>query len=200
MKFVREIADIYRLKVPFDDLYTSVFLIKTAQGNALVDCATYASDVDEYIVPALNALGLSLADIKYLIFTHNHGDHAGGKARVLELAPTIEVVQTVRPIMLNGLMVCEMKGHTLDCIGVFDENSKTLISGDGLQGAGVGKYRCSLASKDEYLKTIETLKKDERIENILFSHAYEPWNKDGAFGRENVEKILNDCVDYIKGE
>ena len=200
MKFEREIAGIYRLKVPFENLYTSVFLIRTEQGNALVDCATYDSDIDEYIVPALNERGLSLADIKYLLLTHNHGDHAGGKSRIVELAPTIEIVQTVRPILLNGLTVCEMKGHTLDCIGVFDENSKTLIAGDGLQGAGVGKYRCSLASKGEYAKTIERIEKNEQIENILFSHAYEPWYKDGAFGREEVKKCLKDCIDYMKGE
>ena len=71
MVFEEELKNIYRLKVPFEDLYTSVFLIKTKQGNALVDCATYASDVDDYIVPALSMLGLRLEDIAYLILTHN---------------------------------------------------------------------------------------------------------------------------------
>ena len=201
MKFENIIGGIYRLKIPFESIYTSVFLIKTEQGNALVDCATYASDVDEYILPALNQQGLRLTDIAYLILTHNHSDHAGGKARILELTPTIEMINAGRSIFIKGLTMYALKGHTLDCIGIFDEHSGTLISGDGLQGAGVGKYRCSLANKEEYLKTIERIERDKKIKNILFSHAYEPWYKDCAFGREEIEKCLQDCKKYaIIGE
>lgn len=200
MSFFREIGGIYRLKVPFENLYTSVFLIKTESGNALVDCATYASDVDEVIIPALNGLGVRAADIRYLILTHSHGDHAGGKERLLQYAPSLEVVQTADLILPNGLTTYAMKGHTLDCIGVFDETSGTLISGDGLQGAGVGKYRCSLASREEYLKTIEKIEKDKNVKNVLFSHAYEPWYQDGAFGRNEVEKCLKDCKKFAGKE
>ena len=201
MNFEKEIGDIYRLKIPFDgDVYTSVFLIRTEQGNVLVDCATCAGDVDEYILPALGGAGLKLADILYLVLTHKHADHIGGKTRALELAPNIEIVQANRPISLNGITIYEMKGHTLDCIGILDERSGTLIAGDGLQGYGVGKFRCSLESKEEYIKTIDKIKKDGRIKNILFSHAYEPWYKDGAFGREEVENCLQDCIEYVNKE
>ncbi|MBQ8319384.1 MAG: MBL fold metallo-hydrolase [Clostridia bacterium] len=200
MSFVKEVEGVYRLKVPFEDLYTSVFLILTEQGNVLVDSATYVSDVDNYITPALKEMGLSITDIHYLVLTHKHGDHVGGKNRILELAPSIKIVQEIPLIALKGLTVYEMKGHTLDCIGVLDIQSGTLISGDGLQGAGVGKYRCSLKSNEEYIKTIERIRQDKRIENILFSHAYEPWDKDGVFGREEVERCLLDCIKYIKGE
>lgn len=193
MIFNKEIGEVYRLKVPFEDLYTSVFLIRKEQGNVLVDSATYVRDVDDYIIPALEEMGLSITDIHYLVLTHNHGDHVGGKERLLELVPNIKIVQNEWDNLLNGITVYELKGHTLDCIGVFDQHSRTLISGDGLQGAGVGKYRCSLENKDEYIKTIEKIRRDKRVENILFSHAYEPWNKDGAFGREEVEKCLQDC-------
>ena len=198
MRFARAIAEIYRLKVPFEDLYTSVFLIKTEQGNALVDCATYDSDIDEYIIPALAKMRLKLTDIRYLILTHKHRDHAGGLKRVFELCPSLEIVDKMRTLALNGITMYALKGHTLDCIGVLDERSKTLISGDGLQGAGVGKYRYSLASRAEYLKTVERIEQDKRIENILFSHAYKPWNNDGVFGRNEVEKVLGDCIDCIK--
>ena len=197
-RFENIIGGIYRLKIPFEDLYTSVFLIRTEHGNALVDCATYDCDIDEYILPALKEIGLSLTDINFLILTHSHGDHAGGKNRILELAPSIKIVQEIPSIILKGLTVYELKGHTLDCIGVFDEDTGTLISGDGLQGAGVGKYRCSLANKDEYLKTIDKIEQNEKVRNILFSHAYEPWYKDGAFGREEIEKCLQDCKKYAK--
>ena len=135
-----------------------------------------------------------------MILTHCHEDHAGGIARILELAPNIEVVQSVKGIDLSGISLCYLKGHTLDCIGVFDKKSKTLISGDGLQGDGVEKYRCSIINKEEYLKTIKMIEDDESIENILFSHAYEPWYKDYARGREEVKRCLKDCKKTIIGE
>lgn len=200
MSFVKEVEGVYRLKVPFENLYTSVFLILTEQGNVLVDSATYVSDVDNYITPALKEMGLSITDIHYLVLTHKHGDHAGGKDKILELAPSIKIVQEIASIILEGLIVYELKGHTLDCIGVLEERSGTLISGDGLQGYGVGKYRCSLESKDEYIKTIEKIRQDKRIEHILFSHAYEPWCQDRAWGKEQILMILEDCMRAIKGE
>ena len=198
MSFKRERQGVYRLKVPFEDLYTSVFLIKTKKGNALIDCARADSDVDEYIVPALNELGLDLDDIKYLVLTHLHGDHAGGKSRILSLSPNIQVIQSSMILEIDDIILLEMKGHTLDSIAVFYKRSSTLISGDSLQGLGVGKYRCSLEDKSEYLKTIEKVKKDKKIKNILFSHAYEPWNTDSVFGRRNVEKVLTDCINCVK--
>jgi hypothetical protein len=73
----------------------------------------------------------------------------------------------------------------------------TLISGDGLQGAGVDKYRCYLLDSSAYLETINRVKNDERIENILFSHAYEPWNCDTAYGRAAVDMCLAECLKYI---
>ena len=198
MSFEKQVENVYRLKVPFDgEVYTSVFLIKSEQGNVLVDCATHASDIDEYILPALRGLGLTLNDIKYLILTHKHSDHSGGETRILELAPDIEIIQSKQSISLKGIIIYEMKGHTQDCIGVLDISTGTLISGDGLQGYGVGKYRCSLESKEEYLKTINKVSKDERVKNILFSHAYEPWNKDAAFGCEEVKNCLNDCIKFV---
>ena len=177
-----------------------MFLIRTKRDNILIDCATTGGDVDSYILPALAKIGLSIADIRYLILTHSHADHAGGKESILQYNPSVEIVAFERDFSKNGATVYEMKGHTLDCVGVFDEWTGTLIAGDGLQGAGVGKYRCSLESKAEYLKTINKIQRDKKIKNILFSHAYEPWYKDGAFGREQVEKCLQDCINCIKGE
>lgn len=201
MSFYREIGEIYRLKVPFDgEVYTSVFLIKNAEGNVLIDCATTAEDVDGYILPALEEAGVPLDKVKYLVLTHQHGDHAGGQYRILQHNPRIKIVTDLEEKLLNGLTVYAMKGHTLDSVGVFDQDTHTLVAGDGLQGYGVGKYRCTLENPDEYLKTIGHLKKDGNITNVLFSHAYEPWYKDGAFGREEVERCLQDCINYVKGE
>ncbi len=197
MLFTREIGEIYRLKVPFDGIYTSVFLIKTPTANLLIDCASYDSDIDEYLIPALNDFGLQITDIAYLVLTHLHSDHAGGVKRIKELHPTIKVIQDGVYELPSGVSVYELKGHTIDCIGVFDRESGTLISGDGLQGESIGRYRCSLESRVEYLKTLDKIQADRRIQNILLSHAYEPWRKDGAFGREEVEKRIKDCRKII---
>ena len=195
-EFIEEAAGIYRLKVPFDDLYTSVFLVKAEGKNILIDCATTEEDVVEYIVPALKSAGIEIGDIDILVVTHDHEDHSGGLPYVLALAPEIEVVTDARTLA-KGVSTYPLPGHERNFVGVLDERTHTLISGDGLQGAGVGKYRCYLADKEAYLKTITALQEDERIENLIFSHAYEPWYEDHISGRENVLDCLKTCMQYI---
>lgn len=197
-KFYKEAKGIYRLKVPFNAIYTSVFLIQSPSSVILVDCATTSEDVDQYIVPALGEMGYECSDIGMLVLTHKHRDHSGGASRVLTLAPSIEVVTDVRTLC-DEICTYPMAGHTEDCIGILDMRSNTLIAGDGLQGAGVDKYRCSLKKPEAYLKTIERIQNDERIENVLFSHAYEPWNRDSAIGRHAVDACLSECIKYING-
>ena len=198
-EFIEVINGIYRLRVPFEAIYTSVFLIKSPSGAILVDCATTDKDVDECIVPALKKMGYELSDIGTLVLTHKHSDHAGGLERVLSLAPNVEVVRDVRELF-DGICTYPLAGHTEDCIGALDIRSDTLISGDGLQGAGVDKYRCYTKVPAAYLETLERIANDKRIENILFSHAYEPWNRDCAFGRKEVDHCLLECKKHMNGE
>ena len=195
--FKKEKIWIYRLKIPFDTVYTSVFLIRSAFGNLLVDCASSGEDVERYILPSLEKKGLSLSEINALILTHRHSDHAGGLSKILELAPSIKVISDVREIY-DGIFTYPMAGHTEDCIGLLDIHSGTLISGDGLQGAGVDKYRCSVKLPEAYTHTLERIRNDGRIENILFSHAYEPWNSDAALGRKRVLECIEECLNYLK--
>ena len=193
--FLREQEGIYRLRVPFEELYTSVFLVVTPQRLILVDCATTDDDVEHCIIPALKEMGRELCDIDAIVLTHRHGDHAGGIDCILRHAPNIEVVTDARELA-DGIYTYELHGHTKDCIGVLDTRTSTLISGDGIQGMGIGKYRCSLEDRGAYLQTLERVRSDERIENILFSHAYEPWNIDSARGREAVVECINFCIEY----
>ena len=197
--FYKVTDGIYRLKVAFDAIYTSVFLIQSPSGAIMVDCATTSEDVDQYIVPALKKMGYEPSNIKTIVLTHKHSDHAGGLERVLALAPDIEVV-TGECALCEGVYTYSMAGHTEDCIGIFDMRSHTLISGDGLQGAGVDRYRCSVKNRESYLETIKKIKNDRRIENILFSHAYEPWNRDSVIGRQAVDDCLLECMKYVSLE
>jgi glyoxylase-like metal-dependent hydrolase (beta-lactamase superfamily II) len=195
-EFYKEAQDIYRLKIPFDTVYTSVFLIKAPSRVILVDCATTARDVEDVILPALAELGYTPTDVDTLVLTHRHGDHAGGLDTLLRHAPQLEVVTDIRSLA-DGVCTYPMGGHTKDAIGVLDTRTGTVISGDGLQGAGVDKYRCYTEDPKMYLETLARVREDARIANILFSHAYEPWLADRAFGREQVLACLDDCLQYV---
>ena len=62
-KFHNATDGIYRLKILFDTVYTSVFLVETDIGDILVDCASNARDVDEFIVPALEKMGRNIGKV-----------------------------------------------------------------------------------------------------------------------------------------
>ena len=195
--FKEEVSGIYRLRVPFGKIYTSVFLIKDEGKNILVDTATTDLDIDNYVIPALRALGIQPCDITNVVITHNHADHAGGLPRLLFYAKGAEIVKH-QTSLSKSVCTCSLPGHTGNFIGVLDMRSATLISGDGLQGAGVDIYRTSVESAASYKDTIEKIRKDERVKNLLFSHSYEPWYCDGVYGREDVNRVLSDCLNYIK--
>ena len=197
MGFEREADRIYRLKVPFEDLYTSVFLIESESGVILMDCATTAKDVDTYILPALGEMGYTPADVWAIVLSHRHSDHAGGLARLLAHAPQMKVVEGEEKLT-ESLLTYPMAGHCKDCIGVLDLCTHTLLSGDGLQGEGVGKYRCGVDDDGAYLQTLARVEQDERIERILFSHAYEPWYCDAISGRSAVLQCVADCRIALK--
>ena len=194
--FEKVIGGIYRLKIPFDTVYTSVFLVVSESGAVLVDCATTNADVEGYILPALACMGYKITDVKAIVITHNHGDHAGGLSRILYYAPNIKVIREACTLF-DGLETYPLYGHSKEMIGLFDSRTGTLISGDGLQGAGVDKYRAYAEDKAAYYETLERIKADERVENLVFSHAYEPWFEDCVFGREGVLDALKECKKYI---
>jgi hydroxyacylglutathione hydrolase len=88
--FEEIVKDIYLLKIPFGGAWTGVMLIK-GQQKVLIDSGWRKEDVDEYIIPALKKLKLSLDDIDWLCNTHSHGDHIGGFARLKEIYPELKV-------------------------------------------------------------------------------------------------------------
>ena len=55
---VKLTTDIYRLQIPFSNIYTCMFLIRTPEGTVVYDTGTYGSDISNYLVPALQELGM----------------------------------------------------------------------------------------------------------------------------------------------
>lgn len=76
--------DVYLLKVPFGPVWTGVTLLR-GKENILIDSSASSGDVDRYVIPALQDLGLEVKDIHCLVSTHSHGDHIGGHARLRQL-------------------------------------------------------------------------------------------------------------------
>ncbi|WP_156252692.1 MBL fold metallo-hydrolase [Pseudactinotalea terrae] len=90
-RFTHIAGDVHLLKVPFTGVWTGVTLVLSDDAPILVDSGGMSETVDSTIVPALAEMGLSLADIGWVLATHIHGDHVGGIARMRELAPSIKV-------------------------------------------------------------------------------------------------------------
>jgi metallo-beta-lactamase class B len=73
----------------FDNLYTigqvevSAQALVTDAGIVIFDTLNSEDEAKNIIVPNLVKLGLNPADIKYIVITHEHGDHYGG-ARYLQ--------------------------------------------------------------------------------------------------------------------
>ncbi len=201
MSLIEIAKGILLLKIPFEDLYTSVFFVESEEGLAIIDCATTADDVDTYILPALKSIG---KDATHLLLTHSHGDHAGGAVHLLARCPHMRV-QTFQSMELprfsslqdgdvvqGRLQMLALPGHSSYSVGYLDLPTKTLISGDCLQLAGVGKYVNGIRYPDRYLSSIERLKAME-IHRIIASHDYVPLGS-LAEGREAVLHYLDTCA------
>jgi metallo-beta-lactamase class B len=73
----------------FDNLYYvgmtefSAWAVTTSQGIILID-AIYDYSIEDEVDGGLKKLGLSPADIKYVIVSHGHLDHAGGAKHLQE--------------------------------------------------------------------------------------------------------------------
>lgn len=195
---------ISRLKIPFEDLTTTVYFYESNEGVAIIDSATYASDVDNYILPALEELKISRDKVKNLLLTHSHGDHAGGIKRLSEIfsKATVgasfetglknQIILEDNQKILGNLVAVSLSGHTENSFGFFDTATKTLLSGDCLQLNGIGKYRNNVANAKMYEKSISKLKKMD-IERIVAAHEFEPLGS-LARGKEEVAVYLEECL------
>lgn len=198
--------DIMRLKVPFENIYTAVFLIKTEHGAMLIDAAACERDVNDVILPALGEC-IDPGEIKYLLCTHLHGDHGGGirfllphlknakvaaaAHRAIELYGN-ENVHTVQDgNVLLGLKILHLPGHSSDAVAVFDERTKALICGDAVQLYGITRYGCGVGLPHEYRRSLARLA-DMKISRLIASHEYYPLGSTAE--GEAVKEYINEAI------
>lgn len=74
-EFEEVLPGTFLLKVPFGPVWTGIILVR-GEKNFLIDSSHLAPE--KYLIPALEALGLKIGDIDWLLNTHVHGDHIGG--------------------------------------------------------------------------------------------------------------------------
>lgn len=72
--------------------WVSAWLVKTDDGAVLID--TLYGQFTDNLVENIKAMGVDLADIKYVLMTHGHFDHVGGAAKLKPLLPNARFVMT----------------------------------------------------------------------------------------------------------
>lgn len=83
---------------PFDNVefvgicWVSAWLIHTDEGSVLID--TLYGPFKNTIIENIKKTGTDFADIKYVLMTHGHFDHAGGAAALKPLLPNAKFVMT----------------------------------------------------------------------------------------------------------
>ncbi|MBQ8509700.1 MAG: MBL fold metallo-hydrolase [Clostridia bacterium] len=199
---------IYRLKVPFADNFTSVFLVRTSEGDALLDCATTESDASDHILPALVDFG---ANVRWIAVSHDHSDHVGGLPYVAAGLPGAQVCMLEEaPIarypghrllhdgdtLAGCLRVLNLPGHTDHSLGLLDERTMTLLTFDSLQLGGVSRWGTGLGFPSLYRQTIARLRTME-FDNIVAAHEYVPLGAI-AKGRAAVEVYLTECLNDVR--
>lgn len=204
---------IYRLQIPFSNIYTCMFLICTPVGTVVYDTGTYASDISNYLVPALQELNMGTPCC--VVVSHNHGDHAGGLAAFHELYPEATIcagseackerVDGEVQVLCDGMELCavlkvvHIPGHTLDTLGIYDSRTKALISGDCLQAYGIygkGKWGTSIAYPRAHLEALDRLENMD-IQALYTAHHYEPCGN-SAEGKEHVQNYILQCRKALK--
>ncbi len=79
-------AGIYPLTEPLDGRSLTVILVVSPRGVVLVDTGL-AQTPERLVLPALTALGLAPADVRFVVITHSDIDHSGGLGVMLAAAP-----------------------------------------------------------------------------------------------------------------
>jgi glyoxylase-like metal-dependent hydrolase (beta-lactamase superfamily II) len=126
--------------------FVSAYLLIRGGEAAVVDLGTDGSA--DAIGSALQAAGSGFGQVRHIILTHQHADHAGGLAGV---APQVDAAcyageadvaaitsaKPLRPVKdgdeVFGLRIIGTPGHTAGHVSVFDPSTGVLVAGDALR-------------------------------------------------------------------
>ncbi len=184
---------VYRVCIPLENIYTTAFIFTGDDGLAVYDTGSDEDDVRRYILPILAKFD---AELKYIVISHMHHDHSGGASALLAVYPTARVVADVDGELLFGrYRTVRLPGHSPDCMGILDESTRTLYSGDCLQQYGITRFPTALEVPDEYPKSLDRVR-HLKPKTIIASHNYVPcgWRVDGE---AEVDALLAACEDAI---
>ena len=96
----------------------------------------------------------------------------------------------------DRLKLIATPGHDDDCVCFYDLKTKTLITGDSLQGNGTASQGTALyMSLQDYKSSLNKLKQMD-ICNIVSGHPYLV-SGDKAIGREKVIEYLDSCEKIV---
>ncbi len=211
MEITKINENIYRTVTPYKDIWTTLYLIKTENGDLLFDAASFDEDAENYTVPFLEACDVTKESLKYIFISHDHSDHAGGLKALLPLYPNTVVLSrstelrnrfaeydVISPnegdVFLECLKVVPVVGHTSDCAGLIDTRTKTFITGDCLQVWGIvgsQNWAANIRFPVDYFADIEKVRKMD-INEIYTAHDYYPIGFK-AIGKEEIDRYLDGC-------
>ena len=208
--------NIHKITLPYKDIFTTVLTVHTAEGVILFDAASFDEDVDGYIIPMLNKLGITSDMLKYVFISHNHKDHAGGLNVLMGKYPDITVLsrsaalkdnygdyKVVCPedgeVILDVFKIVTIPGHTEDSMALLDTRTNTLLTGDCLQLYGIfgsQDWGSNIGFPVEHIEAVEKVRK-MAVDEIYTAHDYHPYGTN-AKGKEAVNLMLDACIEPIE--
>lgn len=187
------------------------FVLEGNQRAAIIDTGMNLENVKEVVE--------SITSLPYiLINTHADRDHVHGNkefdsfymhpAEYVNYSDAVKFRDRLNPVWENDrfdlggrvLRVIEIPGHTPGSIGLLDENTGVLVSGDPIQEHGnifmFGPYRNMVS----YIASAKRLKQYD-IKEIWPSHADFPISKESIDHiLEDAENILNKKIEGVSME
>ena len=184
--------------------FVSAYVLVRGNEVAVVDTGVAGSA--PRIEDGLTAAGASWEDVRHLVVTHHHPDHAGSVAEVMDAAagatayagaediPSITVPRELVAVEdgeeVFGLRIVATPGHTAGHIAVYDPEGGLLVVGDalnnsdGLAGSSP-QFTADPAAADASVRKLADLD----VQRILFGHG-EPLESNAASALRDLAASL----------